>query len=137
MLGWDAATGEEVRWHPAGPGQDLLNGHVEVWGSSGMGKTQFAMSLLAQLARHSGSRFGIADFKNDYSSDTGFPAFAAAEFLDLWDVGAPYNPLALADDSPRAIDTAVIELRDTVEEATRAFTRMGVRQKAQAREGAS
>ena len=95
-----------------------------------MGKTQFAMSLLAQLSRHSGSRFGIADFKNDYSDDTGFPAFAAAEFLDLWDVGAPYNPLALADDSPRAIDTAVIELRDTVEEATRAFTRMGVRQKA-------
>jgi hypothetical protein len=45
-------------------------------------------------------------------------------------VGASYNPLALADDSPRAIDTAVIELRDTVEEAARAFTRMGVRQKA-------
>jgi hypothetical protein len=88
------------------------------------------MSLLAQLSRHSGSRFGIADFKNDYSNDTGFPAFAAAEFLDLWDGGASYNPLALADGSQRAIDTAVIELRDTVEEATRAFTRMGVRQKA-------
>jgi hypothetical protein len=130
VLGWDTATGEEVRWHPAGPGQDLLNGHIEVWGSSGMGKTQFAMSLLAQLSWHSGSRFGIADFKNDYSNDTGFPAFAAAEFLDLWEVGAPYNPLALTDDSPRAIDTAVIELRDTVEEAARAFTRMGVRQKA-------
>jgi hypothetical protein len=129
-LGWDASTGEEVRWHPAGPGQSLLNGHVEVWGSSGMGKTQFAMSLLAQLSRQSGSRFGIADFKNDYSDDTGFPAFASAEFLDLWDVGAPYNPLALTDDSQRAVDTAVIELRDTVEEATRAFTRMGVRQKA-------
>ena len=95
-----------------------------------MGKTQFAMGLLAQLSRHSGSRFGIADFKNDYSNDTGFPAFAGAEFLDLWDQGAPYNPLALVDDNQRAIDTAVIELRDTVEEATRAFTRMGVRQKA-------
>jgi hypothetical protein len=135
VLGWDPANGEKVFWHPAGPGQDLLNGHVEVWGSSGMGKTQFAMILLAQLSRRSGSRFGIADFKNDYSDDTGFPAFAAAEFLDLWDVGAPYNPLALTDDSPtddspRAIDTAVIELRDTVDEATRAFTRMGVRQKA-------
>ena len=130
VLGWDAATGETIRWHPAGPDQDLLNGHAEVWGSSGMGKTQFAMSLLAQLSRHSGSRFGIADFKNDYSDDTGFPAFANAEFLDLWDVGAPYNPLALADAGQRAIDTAVIELRDTVEEATRAFTRMGVRQKA-------
>ena len=130
ILGWDTATGEEIRWHPAGPGQDLLNGHVEVWGSSGMGKTQFAMSLLAQLSRHSGSRFGVADFKNDYSNDTGFPAFSAAEFLDLWEGGAPYNPLALVDGTPRAIDTAVIELRDTVEEATRAFTRMGVRQKA-------
>jgi hypothetical protein len=130
MLGWDADTGEKAFWHPAGPNQDLLNGHVEVWGSSGMGKTQFVMSLLAQLSRRGDSRFGIADFKNDYSNDTGFPAFADAEFLDLWDEGAPYNPLALADDSPRAIDTAVIELRDTVEEATRAFTRMGVRQKA-------
>jgi DNA helicase HerA-like ATPase len=95
-----------------------------------MGKTQFVMSLLGQLARHSGSRFGIADFKNDYSEDTGFPAFASAEFLDLWDSGAPYNPLALADDGGRAVDTAVIELRDTIEEATRSFTRMGVRQKA-------
>jgi Bacterial protein of unknown function (DUF853) len=130
VLGWDMSTEQEVRWNPAGPNQDLLNGHVEIWGSSGMGKTQFVMGLLAQLSRQSGSRFGIADFKNDYSEDTGFPAFAAAEFIDLWDVGAPYNPLALEDDNPRAVDTAVIELRDTVEEATRAFTRMGVRQKA-------
>jgi hypothetical protein len=127
ILGWDADTGEEVRWHPAGPGQTTLqNGHTEIWGSSGMGKTQFAMSLLAQLAAHSGSRFGIADFKNDYSSDTGFPQLTGAEFLDLWDGGAPYNPLAL--DAPlsgdsriadRAVDTAVIGLRDTVEEALR------------------
>lgn len=131
LLGWDAETGEEVRWHPAGPGQDVLqNGHTEIWGSSGMGKTQFAMCLLAQLARHSGTRFGIADFKNDYSDDTGFPSQAGAEFLDLWNTGAPYNPLALDDDSDRAIDTAVIELRDTVEEAARSFTRMGVRQRA-------
>jgi hypothetical protein len=130
VLGWDVATDDRVLWHPAGPGQDLLNGHIEVWGSSGMGKTQFVMSLLAQLSRHSGSKFGIADFKNDYSDDTGFPAFADAEFLDLWTEGAPYNPLALADDNERAIAAAVIELRDTVEEATRAFTKMGVRQKA-------
>ncbi len=68
-----------------------------------MGKTQFAMSLLAQLAHHSGSRFGIADFKNDYSDDTGFPAYALAEFIDLWNTGAPYNPLALEDDSGRAV----------------------------------
>lgn len=131
VLGWDDSTGGAVSWHPAGPGQDLLqNGHIEIWGSSGMGKTQFVMSLLAQLIRHSDSRVGILDFKNDYSDDTGFPAFADAEFLDLWDKGAPYNPLALPDDSgPRAIQAAVIELRDAIEEATRAFTRMGVRQK--------
>ena len=131
LLGWDATTGEEVFWHPAGPGQHVLqNGHMEIWGSSGMGKTQFVMSLLAQLSQHSNSRFGIADFKNDYSDDTGFPALAGAEFLDLWNDGAPYNPLALDDDSDRAIATAVIELRDTVDEATRAFTRMGIRQRA-------
>ena len=119
-----------MRWHPAGPGQEVLqNGHAEIWGSSGMGKTQFVMSLLAQLSHHSGSRFGIADFKNDYSGDTGFPAYADAEFLDLWNGGAPYNPLALDADTPRAVDTALIALRDTVDEATRSFTRMGVRQR--------
>jgi len=94
-----------------------------------MGKTQFAMSLLAQLAHHSGSRFGIADFKNDYSDATGFPAFANAEFIDLWNTGAPYNPLALEDGSTRAVTTAVIELRDAVDEATKSFTRMGVKQR--------
>jgi len=130
VLGWDAASGEELRWQPAGPGQHVLqNGHMEIWGSSGMGKTQFAMSLLAQLAHHSGSRFGIADFKNDYSDATGFPAFANAEFIDLWNTGAPYNPLALEDDSSRAVTTAVIELRDAVDEATKSFTRMGVKQR--------
>ncbi|WP_273733051.1 ATP-binding protein [Mycolicibacterium septicum] len=131
VLGWDAASGEEIRWHPAGVGQDVLqNGHVEIWGSSGMGKTQFVMTLLAQLSRHSGTHFGIADFKNDYSDANGFPEFADAEFLDLWEEGAPYNPLALSTDGDRSIDTAVIELRDTIEEATRSFARMGVRQKA-------
>lgn len=130
VLGWDAVSGEELRWQPAGPGQHVLqNGHIEIWGSSGMGKTQFAMSLLAQLAHHSGSRFGIADFKNDYSDDTGFPAYAHAEFIDLWNTGAPYNPLALEDDSSRAVTTAVIELRDAVDEATKSFTRMGVKQR--------
>lgn len=91
LLGWDVATGEEVPWRPAGADRDPRNGHIEIWGSSGMGKTQFIMGLLAQLARHSGSHFGIADFKNDYSTDTGFPQLAQAEFLDLWSTRAPYN----------------------------------------------
>lgn len=130
LLGWDAATGEAVSWHPAGPGQDVLqNGHAEIWGSSGMGKTQFVMSLLGQLSHLSGSKFGIADFKNDYSDDAGFPSFADAEFLDLWNTGALYNPLALDSDSKRAVETAIIALRDTVDEATRSFTRMGIRQR--------
>ncbi len=132
LLGWDAVTGEEVRWHPAGPGQSSLqNGHTEIWGSSGMGKTQFAMSLLGQLSKFSGSRFGVADFKNDYSDETGFPPFAGAEFVDLWNEGAPYNPLALDDESDRAIQSAVIELRDTVDEAVKSVSaRLGVRQRA-------
>ena len=132
LFGWDAITSEEVRWHPAGPGQSVLqNGHTEVWGSSGMGKTQFAMSLLGQLSKFSGSRFGIADFKNDYSDDAGFPSFADAQFIDLWNEGAPYNPLALDDDADRAIQSAIIELRDTVDEAVRSVSaRLGVRQRA-------
>jgi hypothetical protein len=136
LLGWDAATGEPVHWHPAGPQQSVLqNGHTEVWGSSGMGKTQFTMTLLAQLARHGGSHFGIADFKNDYSDQNGFPAFANAQFLDLWNGGAPYNPLALDDSngstaSDREVQSAIIELRDAVEEALRSVnTRLGARQR--------
>jgi hypothetical protein len=76
-----------------------------------MGKTQFIMSLLSQLARDSGSHCGIADSKNDYSTAPGFPQLAQAEFLDLWSTGAPYNALALEDTAPRAITTAVIECR--------------------------
>src|SRR5262249_62227066 len=129
LLGGDATTGEEVFWHPARDDRGPQNGHMEIWGSSGMGKTQFTMSLLAQLARHSGSHFGVADFKNDYGPDAGFPQLAHAQFLDLWTTGAPYNPLALEDSTPRAITTAVIELRDAVDEATKAFTRMGVKQR--------
>ena len=116
-----------MRWHATGEGA-LPNGHVEIWGSSGAGKTEFTKSLLAQLASLSGARFGIADFKNDYGGE--FPALASANFIDLWGDGAPYNPLALPADSDRAIQRAVIELRDTVDVATQSFTRMGVRQKA-------
>jgi hypothetical protein len=127
ILGWDTARGNPVRWLAAGEGA-LPNGHVEIWGSSGAGKTEFTKSLLAQLATFSGARFGIADFKNDYGGD--FPAHADARFIDLWGDGAPFNPLALPADSDRAIQRAVIELRDTVDVATQSFTRMGVRQKA-------
>lgn len=132
LFGFDAVTGEEVRWHPAGPDQSTLqNGHTEVWGSSGMGKTQFVMSLLGQLSQFSGSHFGIADFKNDYSNDTGFPAFANAQFIDLWNEGAPYNPLALDNDAPRSVQSAIIELRDAVDEAVRSVgAKLGVRQRA-------
>lgn len=131
VLGWDLETAEPVLWHAAGSGREVLqNGHVEIWGSSGMGKTQFVMALMSQLAKHQSSHFGIADFKNDYGDTSGFPSFANAEFLDLWDEGAPYNPLALAERTDKAIGAVVIELRDTIEEAAKSFTRMGHRQKA-------
>lgn len=127
VIGWDLVGGEEVRWTAAGEeGARLGNGHVEIWGSSGAGKTQFTMALLAQAARHSGTRFAIADFKNDYGGT--FPGESGAEFLDLWNEGAPYNPLALPDAERRTVDRAVIELRDAVEVAARSFMRMGHRQ---------
>jgi hypothetical protein len=84
------------------------------------------MALLAQLAHGSGAHFGIADFKNDYAGD--FPRLASAKFIDLWEDGAPYNPLALDDQGARAVEKAVIELRDAVDVASRAFTKMGHRQ---------
>jgi hypothetical protein len=126
ILGWEAGSGEAVRWFAAGEGA-LPNGHVEVWGSSGAGKTEFTKCLLAQLFGLNGAHFGIADFKNDYAGD--FPALTGARFIDLWDEGAPYNPLALPDDSDRAVQRAVIELRDIVDVATQSFTRLGIRQK--------
>ncbi|MCX2755962.1 ATP-binding protein [Gordonia sp. 4N] len=131
LLGWDADTGEGVYWHAAGPGQTVLqNGHVEVWGSSGMGKTQFTMCLLAQISAHCGSKFGIGDFKNDYSTDTGFPEYSGAEFIDLWQGGAPYNPLALDSDDAKSVKSAVIEIRDTVDEAVKSMNvSMGHRQR--------
>lgn len=126
ILGWDSATGEVLTWAAAGLRAGLPNGHVEIWGSSGAGKTQFTMALLAQIADTSGARFGIADFKNDYGGD--FARLVGATFLDMWEDGAPYNPLALVDDSQRTADKTIIELRDTVAVAARSFTRMGHRQ---------
>lgn len=127
MLGWDPATGDPQLWKAAGEG-GLPNGHIEIWGSSGAGKTEFTKSLLAQLAAHSGAHFGVADFKSDYAGS--FPAQAGAKFIDLWAAGAPYNPLALPQGGVREVRSAVIELRDIVDVATQSFTRMGIRQKA-------
>jgi hypothetical protein len=126
ILGWDVSTGEPQLWHAAGD-KALANGHMEIWGSSGAGKTQFVMALLSQLASKAGARFGVADFKNDYGGE--FPRQADAQFLDLWNEGAPYNPLALATLDDRSVRTAVIELRDIVDVATQSFARLGVRQK--------
>jgi hypothetical protein len=131
VLGWDAGDDQPVLWRAAGEDAELDNGHTEIWGASGAGKTQFTMALLAQLAAHSGAKFGIADFKNDYSDDSSdrFPERTGARFIDLWDTGAPFNPLALAGDDEKEKRRAIIELRDIVDVATQSFARLGVRQK--------
>lgn len=136
ILGWLAGTAEALRWYGAGPDDPRLlsNGHIEIWGTSGAGKTQFTKALLAQLARGS-VKFGISDFKNDYGAGDDFLASTGARFFDLWDGGAPYNPLALQNDTRRAIDSAIIELRDIVDVAARSNNiNMGHRQLTKLRE---
>ena len=128
ILGYDTYSGKPVEWRVTGSSA-LANGHVQIWGSSGAGKTEFVKSLLAQLSA-TGARFGIADFKNDYGPDAreDFPASVGATFCDLWgQPGAPYNPLALAEGEDR--DTRIIEFRDAIEEATSSYQRVGIRQK--------
>jgi Helicase HerA-like C-terminal len=123
-LGRDWETGEVVEWRVIGQGA-LSNGHVEIYGTSGAGKTQFIKSLLSQL--HSmGSHFGVCDFKNDYGDD--FPERTGAKFYDLWNETVPYNPLATDNPTRRSLQGLTIELRDTVDIAARAFTRLGHRQ---------
>ncbi|MGH2946705.1 MAG: helicase HerA-like domain-containing protein [Solirubrobacteraceae bacterium] len=73
-----------------------------------------------------GSTFGICDFKNDYGGS--FPERTGASFHDLWLDGLPYNPLALESQDRRALQSLVIELRDTVDSAARAYMRLGHRQ---------
>ena len=131
-LGWIAGSSRAVPWRVAGPDVALQNGHMEVWGSSGAGKTQFIMALLLQLSAQNSCHFGIADFKNDYGGP--FLEKTGTDFYDLWETGAPFNPLALLSDSPRAVETAIIELRDIVEVAARSFTHMGHRQQAKLRD---
>ena len=128
ILGHDAYSGETVEWRVTGAGA-LANGHVQVWGSSGAGKTQFVKMLLSQLSE-TGARFGVADFKNDYGSDPreNYPASVGAKYCDLWgQPGAPYNPLAR--DEGDDLHTRVIEFRDAIEEATASYSRIGIRQK--------
>ncbi|MSO37870.1 MAG: ATP-binding protein [Acidimicrobiia bacterium] len=132
LLGWIAGTSEAVMWNVAGPAASLQNGHMEVWGSSGAGKTQFIMGLLLQLSQKNSCHFGVTDFKNDYGGV--FLEKTGTSFFDLWDTGAPYNPLALLSDNPKAIETAIIELRDIVDVAARSFTVMGHRQQAKLHE---
>jgi hypothetical protein len=132
VLGWDRTTREVVRWPTTGR-EALENSHIEVVGASGKGKTQFLLALLSQLAESGGTRVGILDFKGDYR------LFGRdAELVDLWDAGLAYNPLALADDSPRVIEGAIICIRDAVASAARSCSvRMGHRQLARLREALS
>ena len=124
ILGWDAVTAEPIEWRVTGSGA-LSNGHVEIYGTSGAGKTQFVMSLLTQL-KGMGSNFGVCDFKNDYASD--FPGRTGASFFDLWQSPLPFNPLAIEDPSRRNLQALTIELRDAVDIAARAYARLGHRQ---------
>ena len=128
ILGHDTYSGEPVEWRVTGT-DSLANGHIQIWGSSGAGKTQFVKILLSQLSA-TGTHFGIADFKNDYGSDAheNYPASVNARFCDLWgQPGAPYNPLAMVEGEDR--HTRVIEFRDAIEEATASYSRIGIRQK--------
>jgi hypothetical protein len=124
VLGVDAVSGMPIEWRVSGA-DALSNGHMEVYGTSGAGKTQFIMSLLAQLGGM-GARFGVCDFKNDYGDD--FPIDVRAKFYDLWQNPLPFNPLAIDQPSRRALQGLRIELRDTVDIAARSFARMGHRQ---------
>lgn len=124
LLGVDAVAGTPVEWRVSGQ-EALSNGHIEVYGTSGAGKTQFIMSLLTQMGG-TGARFGVCDFKNDYGGD--FPATVGANFYDLWESPLPFNPLAIDNPSRRALQGLRIELRDTVDIAARPFARLGHRQ---------
>jgi hypothetical protein len=124
VLGVDVVAGTPVEWQVIGP-EALSNGHIEVYGTSGAGKTQFIMSLLSQLGGM-GARFGVCDFKNDYGD--GFPEEAAARFYDLWESPLPFNPLAIENPARRSLQGLRIELRDTVDIAARPFARLGHRQ---------
>jgi hypothetical protein len=129
VLGEDVVTGELVIWRISGEGA-LSAGHMEIYGTTGAGKTQFIKSVLKQLG-DAGTRFSICDFKNDYE-DGDFPQKIGATYYDLWDVGAPFNPLALSADKQgdREVERRVIELGDAMGEAAQTYPgmRLGHRQ---------
>lgn len=129
ILGWDQYNLEPLRWPAAGP-DALSNAHMQIWGSSGAGKTEFIKMLLSQVAQTGGTHFGIADFKNDYeaAASTSFPDSVDALFVDLWGKpGAPYNPLALGEGED--LDSRVIEFRDSVDQAMASYQRLGTKQR--------
>jgi hypothetical protein len=129
LLGVNASTGEPVQWRVTGAGA-LDNGHVEVYGSSGSGKTQFVKSLLAQL-RAMGSSFTVCDFKDDYGIDshgTDFPAAIGAELFKVAETSLPYNPMAGHNSTQREMQSYCIELRDMIDIAAKQYMRMGPRQ---------
>ncbi len=145
VIGWDVVSGDPVYWRPPGMQDALPNGHIQIWGSSGGGKTDFLRMLLGQLCDAEDFRLGIADFKNDYGPVApdqpnwievpDFPTWIGADFIDMWgNPGAPYNPLALTATweqvEPRRITEQIMELRDVIGEAVRGFAaQFGVRQR--------
>lgn len=129
LLGVNASTGEPVQWRVTGPGA-LDNGHVEVYGSAGSGKTMFVKSLLAQL-RAMGSSFTVCDFKDDYGIDsygTDYPAAIGAERFKVAKTPLPYNPMAGHNSTQREMTSYCIELRDMIDIAAKQHVRMGPRQ---------
>lgn len=130
LLGIDADTGEQVHWRISGEGA-LDNGHIEIYGASGSGKTQFVKSLLAQLSGI-GSRFSVCDFKDDYGADaygTDFPVLVGAQHYSLSREPVPYNPMAGHSRTQREMRAFCIELRDMITIAAEQHVRMGPRQK--------
>ena len=79
------------------------NAHIAVAGESGSGKTQFALSLLKQVADVSGGQlnFLYLDFKGLKKDDLPFyqPFFDAtrAEYIDAPQTPFPLNPLTFID----------------------------------------
>lgn len=129
IIGLDVSTGEPVEWRVTGEGA-LNNGHVEIYGQSGFGKTQFVKSLLAQL-HGSGANYTVCDFKDDYGRDqygTFFPDVIGARYFNLAKDAVPFNPMAGHNSTKRDMQSFCIELRDMVDIAAKPYVRMGPRQ---------